>query len=223
MIQLQDVYKEYRMGHDVIHALNKVNLNIEQGEFISIIGPSGSGKSTLMHIIGGLDRPTRGEVIINGKDISKLTDSELSRYRNTEVGFVFQSFNLQPSMTILENVALPLVFARISRKERLKKAREALELVGLQDRIKHRPGELSGGQRQRASIARALVTNPKLILADEPTGNLDSNTSEKIIELLTAINSSQRATLIVVTHNNEIAQQAPRIITIRDGKIEETN
>lgn len=223
MIQLQDVYKEYRMGHDVIHALNNVNLNIEQGEFISIIGPSGSGKSTLMHIIGGLDRPTRGEVIINGKDISKLTDSELSRYRNTEVGFVFQSFNLQPSMTILENVALPLVFARISRKERLKKAREALELVGLQDRIKHRPGELSGGQRQRASIARALVTNPKLILADEPTGNLDSNTSEKIIELLTAINSSQRATLIVVTHNNEIAQQAPRIITIRDGKIEETN
>lgn len=211
------------MGHDTIYALNNINLNIAQGEFISIIGPSGSGKSTLMHIIGGLDRPTQGQVTVDDQDISSLSDARLSKYRNTQVGFVFQSFNLQPSMTVLENVALPLVFARLSRKERIKKAREVLELVELSDRIRHKPGELSGGQRQRVSIARALITNPKLILADEPTGNLDSSTSAKIIELLKTINYTQQATLIVVTHNNEIARQAPRIISIRDGKIEEAN
>jgi putative ABC transport system ATP-binding protein len=223
MIQLRNVHKEYHMGHDTIYALNNVSLCITQGEFISIIGPSGSGKSTLMHIIGGLDRPTQGQVVVDDHDISSLSDVQLSKYRNTQVGFVFQSFNLQPSMTVLENVALPLIFARLSHKERIKRAREVLELVELSDRIRHKPGELSGGQRQRVSIARALVTNPKLILADEPTGNLDSNTSTKIIELLKTINSVQQATLIVVTHNNEIAKQAPRIISIRDGKIEETN
>lgn len=223
MIQLRNVHKEYHMGHDTIYALNNINLNIAQGEFISIIGPSGSGKSTLMHIIGGLDRPTQGQVTVDDQDISSLSDARLSKYRNTQVGFVFQSFNLQPSMTVLENVALPLVFARLSRKERIKKAREVLELVELSDRIRHKPGELSGGQRQRVSIARALITNPKLILADEPTGNLDSSTSAKIIELLKTINYTQQATLIVVTHNNEIARQAPRIISIRDGKIEEAN
>jgi putative ABC transport system ATP-binding protein len=222
MIQLHNVHKEYRMGHDIIYALNDVTLTIEETEFISIIGPSGSGKSTLMHIIGGLDRPTRGQVIIGGQEISSISDVQLSKYRNTQVGFVFQSFNLQPSMTVLENVALPLVFARLSRKERIRRAKEVLELVGLSDRIRHKPGELSGGQRQRVSIARALVTNPKLILADEPTGNLDSNTSEKIVDLLRTINEKQKATLVIVTHNADIARQAPRIIKIRDGRIEET-
>jgi putative ABC transport system ATP-binding protein len=211
------VCKEYKMGEDIVHALRRVNLIVNDGEFMAVVGSSGSGKSTLMHIIGGLDRPTDGRVIVDGDDLGAASEIKLSKYRSEKVGFVFQSFNLQPSLTVLENVALPLVFTRERRSERKSRAEEVLELVGLGDRLKHRPSELSGGQRQRVSIARALINNPKIILADEPTGNLDSKTSEKIVDLLKEINSIRKATVIIVTHDDKIASQAKRIIHISDG------
>jgi len=184
LIELKKVTKTYRLGGEVLNALDSVNLSVQAGEFIAITGPSGSGKSTLANIIGGLDRPTEGSVVIDGNDLSRVTDRRLSDYRNQHIGFVFQSFNLQASQTALENVMLPLLFARMKPKERLARAAECLEAVGLGDRMKHRPSQLSGGQRQRVAIARALATKPSIIIADEPTGNLDSARGEEIMHVL---------------------------------------
>ena len=219
MIELRDVWRLYRMGEETINALAGINLEISQGEFVSIVGPSGSGKSTLLHIIGGLDSPTKGSIVVDGQDLSKASDRELSTYRNKKVGFVFQTFNLQPTYNALENVALPLVFAKVPLGKRNQIAREALDTVGLGDRVRHKPGELSGGERQRVGIARALVNNPKILLADEPTGNLDSKARERIIELLTKLNKERGLTLMLVTHDLESAKNADRMLQMHDGKL----
>ncbi len=219
MIKLQDVWRLYHMGEETINALAGISLEISQGEFISIVGPSGSGKSTLLHIIGGLDSPTKGNIIVDGQDLSKASDKELSSYRNKKVGFVFQTFNLQPTYNALENVALPLVFARVPLGKRNQIAKEALETVGLGDRVRHKPNELSGGERQRVGIARALVNNPKILLADEPTGNLDSKARERIIELLTELNKERGLTLLLVTHDLESAKNADRMLQMHDGQL----
>ena len=218
MIELRDVWRLYHMGDETINALAGINLEISQGGFVSIVGPSGSGKSTLLHIIGGLDSPTRGSIFVDGQDLSKASDKELSSYRNKKVGFVFQTFNLQPTYNALENVALPLVFAKVPLGKRNQMAREALDTVGLGDRVRHKPGELSGGERQRVGIARALVNNPKILLADEPTGNLDSKASERIMELLSRLNKERGLTLILVTHDLESAKNANRMLQMHDGK-----
>lgn len=218
MIEVKGVSKTYRMGKEEVVALNDVSLKIEKGEFVAIIGPSGSGKSTLMHIVGGLDGPTVGNVMIEGNDISRLKDSQLSKYRNEKIGFVFQAFNLENSQTALENVMMPLIFAGISKKERKERAEKALEMVGLSNLSKHKPNEMSGGQRQRVSVARALVNNPEIIFADEPTGNLDSKSGEAIMELFKDINK-KGFTVIMVTHNPAEANKAKRVIKIMDGKI----
>jgi putative ABC transport system ATP-binding protein len=222
MIKLRDVWRLYRMGEETINALAGINLEISQGEFVSIVGPSGSGKSTLLNIIGGLDSPTKGSILVDGEDLSKASDSELSSYRNKKVGFVFQTFNLQPTYNALENVALPLVFARVPLGKRNQIAKEALETVGLGDRVRHKPSELSGGERQRVGIARALVNNPKILLADEPTGNLDSKARERIMELLTELNKERGLTLLLVTHDLESAKSADRMLHMRDGEITES-
>jgi putative ABC transport system ATP-binding protein len=222
MIKLQDVWRLYHMGEETINALAGITLEINQGEFVSIVGPSGSGKSTLLHIIGGLDSPTKGNIIVDGQDLSKASDSELSSYRNKKVGFVFQTFNLQPTYNALENVALPLVFARVPLGKRNQIAREALDTVGLGDRVRHKPGELSGGERQRVGIARALVNNPRILLADEPTGNLDSKARERIMELLTRLNKERGLTLVLVTHDLESARNANRMFQMHDGKLTES-
>lgn len=221
VITLEDIHKHYKMGENTVKALNGVSLTIEAGEFVSIVGPSGSGKSTLMNIIGCLDRPTGGQVLLDGRDISFMKDEKLSRIRNRNIGFVFQQFNLLPRLSILENVAMPLLYAGVKGKERIRRAAEELDKVGLGDRLKHRPTELSGGQKQRAAIARALVTNPKLILADEPTGALDTATGEMIMDLFRTINGEGR-TVLVVTHDPEVSAQCPRVIRLRDGLKEET-
>ena len=210
------------MGEETINALAGVTLEISPGEFVSIVGPSGSGKSTLLHIIGGLDSPTKGNIIVDGQDLSQASDSELSSYRNKKVGFVFQTFNLQPTYTALENVALPLVFARVPLGKRNQIAREALDTVGLGDRVRHKPSELSGGERQRVGIARALVNNPRILLADEPTGNLDSKARERIMELLTRLNKERGLTLVLVTHDLESARNANRMLQMHDGKLTES-
>lgn len=210
------------MGEETINALAGINLEIGQGEFVSIVGPSGSGKSTLLNIIGGLDSPTKGNIIVDGQDLSKASDSELSSYRNKKIGFVFQTFNLQPTYNALENVALPLVFARVPFGKRSQIAKEALETVGLGDRVRHKPSELSGGERQRVGIARALVNNPKILLADEPTGNLDSKARERIMELLAELNKERGLTLLLVTHDLESAKSADRMLHMRDGQITES-
>ncbi|HEY4160499.1 MAG TPA: ABC transporter ATP-binding protein [Candidatus Saccharimonadales bacterium] len=218
VIELQGVTKTYRLGDEVLNALDNVDFSVRPGEFVAITGPSGSGKSTLANIIGGLDRPTGGTVIVDGSDLSHVRDRQLSDYRNRHIGFVFQSFNLQGAQTALENVMLPLVFARMKPKERKARAKECLEQVGLGDRLKHRPSQLSGGQRQRVAIARALAVSPSIILADEPTGNLDSARGEEIMRLLKDLNK-QGITLLVITHDMGIARQAGRIVQIRDGKV----
>ncbi len=218
LIELRNITKTYHLGDETLNALDGVNMNVQPGEFVAIVGPSGSGKSTLANIIGGLDRPTSGDVHIDGQDLSHVRDRRLSDYRNKHIGFVFQSFNLQPTNTALENVMLPMVFARISSKERKQRAAEALEKVGLGDRMKHRPTQLSGGQRQRVAIARALVMKPSIIIADEPTGNLDSARGEEIIKLLKEL-VRQGITLIMITHDMNIARQASRIVSIHDGKL----
>ena len=210
------------MGEETINALAGVTLEISPGEFVSIVGPSGSGKSTLLHIIGGLDSPTKGNIIVDGQDLSQASDSQLSSYRNKKVGFVFQTFNLQPTYTALENVALPLVFARVPSGKRNQIAREALDTVGLGDRVRHKPSELSGGERQRVGVARALVNNPKILLADEPTGNLDSKARERIMELLTRLNKERGLTLVLVTHDLESARNANRMLQMHDGKLTES-
>lgn len=218
MIEVKGVSKAYRMGKEQVVALRDVSLKIDKGEFVAIIGPSGSGKSTLMHIVGGLDSPSVGSVFIEGNDISKLKDKMLSKYRNDKIGFVFQAFNLENSQTALENVMMPLIFAGVSKKERKKRASEALEQVGLAKFAKHKPNEMSGGQRQRVSVARALVNNPEIIFADEPTGNLDSKSGEAIMELFKEINK-KGYTVIMVTHNPMEANKAKRVIKIMDGQI----
>jgi putative ABC transport system ATP-binding protein len=218
VIELKNLTKTYHLGDEELHALDNIDCTIQAGEFVAITGPSGSGKSTLANIIGGLDRPTSGTVIVDGQDLSHVRDRALSDYRNRHIGFVFQSFNLQGTQTALENVMLPLVFARIKSKDRKTRAKECLEAVGLADRLNHRPGQLSGGQRQRVAIARALAVKPSIILADEPTGNLDSARGEEIMKLLKDLNK-QGITLIVITHDMSIAKQADRIIQIKDGKM----
>ena len=220
IISLTNVTKTYRLGDEVLNALDNINFSVNSGEFVAITGPSGSGKSTLANIIGGLDRPTSGSVIVDDNDLSHVRDRKLSDYRNHHIGFVFQSFNLQGSQTALENVMLPLVFARIKPKERKARAVECLKAVGLGDRLKHRPAQLSGGQRQRVAIARALAARPNIIIADEPTGNLDSSRGEEIMKLLKDLNK-QGITLIVITHDMNIARQAGRVVQIKDGHIAE--
>ncbi|MEC7159061.1 MAG: ABC transporter ATP-binding protein [Bacteroidota bacterium] len=219
LIVLENIRKSYRLGGVDIHALDGVDLSIHQNEFVALMGPSGSGKSTLMNVLGCLDSPTSGKYALNGKDVGSMRDRQLSEIRNTEIGFVFQSFNLLPRMSSLDNVALPLVYAGISSKQRRARAQEMLELVGLGDRLKNKPNQLSGGQRQRVAIARALANKPSLVLADEPTGNLDSTTAQEIMEMLTKVNA-QGNTIVVVTHEREIAEYAQRIIHLKDGRIE---
>lgn len=218
IIELKNVTRTYKLGDETLNALDGVNLNVQSGEFIAIVGPSGSGKSTLANIIGGLDKPTAGNVVVNEQDLSHIRDRALSDYRNHNIGFVFQSFNLQGSATALENVMLPMVFAKIKNKERKTRAIDALKAVGLGDRLKHKPSQLSGGQRQRVAIARAIVMKPSIIIADEPTGNLDSARGKEIMKLLRDL-SHQGMTLIVITHDMSIARQASRIIEIHDGKL----
>ena len=220
MIEIKNVSKIYNMGKEKVIALDNVNLTIKEGEFAAIVGPSGSGKSTLMHLVGGLDTPTSGSIFIDGEDISKLRDRDMSKYRNKSVGFVFQSFNLENTQTALENVMMPLIFSGIDKRKRKVKAEKALEMVGLKDKIKNKPTELSGGQRQRVSIARALVNEPRIIFADEPTGNLDSKNGQLIMNLLSDLNE-RGYTVIMVTHNMEEAKRARRIINIKDGKVQE--
>jgi putative ABC transport system ATP-binding protein len=219
MIKIRDVWRLYRMGSETINALAGVNLDVGRGDFVSIVGPSGSGKSTLLNIVGGLDLPTSGQIEVDGQNLTKANDSDLSDYRNRKLGFVFQTFNLQPTYTTLENVALPLVFAKVPPGRRNRLAREVLEAVGLAQRARHTPGQLSGGERQRVAIARALVNDPSIILADEPTGNLDSKTSELIVELLTRLSRERKITLLLVTHNLRIAEHADRTVHMADGQI----
>lgn len=219
MIEVNNVSKTYKMGKEVVTALNNVTVKINHGEFVAIVGPSGSGKSTLMHLVGGLDTPTSGSIFVDGQDISKFKDKDMAKYRNQTIGFVFQAFNLENTQTALENVMMPLIFAGISSKERKEKARKSLEMVGLGDKVKHKPNEMSGGQRQRVSIARALVNKPQIIFADEPTGNLDSKNGELIMKLLNDLNE-KGYTIIMVTHNEDEAKKAKRIITIKDGEIQ---
>ncbi|MGY3212231.1 ABC transporter ATP-binding protein [Mucilaginibacter sp. HD30] len=219
LITIKDIGRKYVIGSEVIHAIKSVSLTINKGEFVALMGPSGSGKSTLMNILGCLDTPTKGEYILNGINASHMTDNELAEVRNTEIGFVFQTFNLLPRNSALDNVALPLVYAGINKEGRIERARQALINVGLGNRIDHRPNELSGGQRQRVAVARALINNPSIILADEPTGNLDTKTSIEIMGLIEDIHAKGN-TIILVTHEEDIAQHAHRIVRMRDGLVE---
>ncbi|WKV10869.1 ABC transporter ATP-binding protein [Marivirga harenae] len=222
VIQTEDIAKIYRMGTETVEALKSVSINIDKGEYVAFMGPSGSGKSTLMNIIGCLDTPTRGRYQLAGQDVSETSENDLAEIRNKEIGFVFQTFNLLPRQSSLENVALPLVYAGFSKSEREERALEVLTSVGLGERAYHKPNELSGGQRQRVAIARALVNNPSIILADEPTGNLDSKTSYEIMELFQYLHD-QGNTIVMVTHEDDIAQYAHRIIRMRDGLVESDN
>ncbi|WP_423189963.1 ABC transporter ATP-binding protein [Alkalibacterium sp. f15] len=218
MIEITDIDKIYRLGGETIRALDKVTLSIQKGEFTSIMGPSGSGKSTLMNIIGLLDRFDSGRYLLNGTDVTGLSDSQLAGIRNKEIGFVFQSFNLMARMNVLENVMLPLVYAKVPTKERIERATEALEKVGLGDRLYHLTNEISGGQKQRVAIARAMVNKPSVLLADEPTGNLDSKTTQDIMHVFQDLNK-EGTTIVMVTHEPEMAQYSKRIIHFRDGAI----
>jgi len=219
LIIIKDIGRKYVIGSEIIHAIKSVSLTINKGEFVALMGPSGSGKSTLMNILGCLDTPTKGEYILNGINVSHMTDNDLAEVRNTEIGFVFQTFNLLPRNSALDNVALPLVYAGISKEKRNERAKKALENVGLGNRTDHRPNELSGGQRQRVAVARALINNPSIILADEPTGNLDTKTSIEIMGLMEDIHAKGN-TIILVTHEEDIAMHAHRIVRMRDGLVE---
>jgi putative ABC transport system ATP-binding protein len=219
LIETRDLWKTYVMGSEEIHALRGVSIEIERGEYVAIMGPSGSGKSTLMNLIGCLDTPSRGSYLLNGKQVSQMNDNELARIRNEEIGFVFQTFNLLPRASALHNVELPLVYAGVPAKDRQARARAALDKVELSERMTHRPNELSGGQRQRVAIARALVNNPSILLADEPTGNLDSKTGNEIMGLFARLHAAGN-TIILVTHEADIAAYARRAIHLRDGQVE---
>jgi putative ABC transport system ATP-binding protein len=219
IIKLEEIKKDYYMGSQAITVLKGITLDIFKNEYVALMGPSGSGKSTLMNILGCLDSPTGGKYILNGKDVSKMLDDELAEVRNSEIGFVFQQFNLLPRLTAAENVALPLIYAGVSKKERIERALEALDKVGLADRSHHKSNELSGGQIQRVAIARALVNNPAILLADEPTGNLDSKTSVEVMEIFGKIRAAGN-TVVLVTHEEDIAAYAHRVVRLRDGLVE---
>ncbi|MDU8885501.1 ABC transporter ATP-binding protein [Yeosuana sp. MJ-SS3] len=219
LIKIRGIIRDFKLGQETVHVLKGIDLDIERGEYVAIMGPSGSGKSTLMNILGCLDTPTAGSYILNGKDVSKMSDDELADIRNTEIGFVFQTFNLLPRTTALDNVALPMIYAGVSKSDRIKRAQEVLANVGLSDRMDHKPNQLSGGQRQRVAVGRALINKPSIILADEPTGNLDSKTSLEIMELFDDIHKSGN-TVIMVTHEEDIAARAHRIIRLIDGMID---
>lgn len=219
IISIKNISKEYIMGREKIFALKDVSININKNEYVALMGPSGSGKSTLMNILGCLDSPTGGQYVLNGTNVSRMTDDELAHVRNKEIGFVFQTFNLLPRLSALENVALPMVYAGLNKQNRTTRAEQVMDMVGLKDRMHHKPNELSGGQRQRVAIARALVNNPSIILADEPTGNLDTKTSYEIMNIFEEINSKGN-TVILVTHEEDIAKHAKRIVRLRDGLVE---
>jgi putative ABC transport system ATP-binding protein len=217
MVELKDVWKIYRLGSIEYPALRGVSLSINRGSFVSIVGPSGSGKTTMLHLIGALDKPSRGEIYVNGIPISRLSENKLAEFRNKTIGFVFQQYNLIPYLSAIENVEMPMMVSGVSLAERRKRAKWLLEQLGLGDKIWKRPSELSGGEQQRVAIARALANNPKLILADEPTGNLDSRNARIVVDLLKRINSEMGVTIVVVTHNMEVAAETERIIYLRDG------
>ena len=219
LIKITNIKRDFVLGNEIIHVLKGIDLNINKGEYVALMGPSGSGKSTLMNILGCLDTPTSGQYILNGKDVSQMSDDNLAEIRNKEIGFVFQTFNLLPRTTALNNVALPMIYAGYSKLERSARAEEVLNQVGLKDRMDHEPNQLSGGQRQRVAVARALVNRPSIILADEPTGNLDSKTSVEIMNLFNEIHANGN-TVILVTHEEDIAAYAHRIIRLRDGIVE---
>lgn len=220
ILEARDLEKTYRMGKVLVSALSGVTLEVEQGEFVAIFGPSGSGKSTLLHVLGGLDRPDKGGVYIDGTNLSTLNDAKLAEVRLHKIGFVFQFFNLLPRLTALRNVELPLTLADVSEKESIQKATEMLELVGLKERTNHRPTELSGGEQQRVAIARALINDPKIVLADEPTGNLDTTTGWEIVRLLKRLNEEKGQTFVIVTHDQSVAETANRMIYLKDGVIQ---
>jgi len=220
VIELENVSKIYQMGHAKVVALKNVNLRINKGEYIAVLGPSGSGKSTLLHMMGILDVPTSGKIYIEGREVSQLSEDERARIRGKKIGFVFQLFNLIPSLTALENAALPMMVYGVEKEERERRARELLEKLGLGERLNHKPSELSGGQRQRVAIARALANNPEVILADEPTGNLESKSGHEVVEIFTKLNKEGK-TVVVVTHDEDIAKHARRIIRIKDGEVKE--
>lgn len=220
MIEIKGITKTYYTGGESLTALNKIDLRIEKGEFTAIMGPSGSGKSTMMNILGLLDRFDAGTYFLNGQDVSNLTDNESALVRNKEIGFIFQSFNLMPRMTILENVELPMVYANVPKKERRERALKALDRVGLSNRVKHRPNEISGGQKQRVAIARAIVNQPSVLMADEPTGNLDSKTTLEIMRIFQEINA-EGTTVVMVTHEPEVAEYTKRIVLFKDGEIQD--
>ena len=220
VIELKDIVKSYQMGDTIVYALDHVTVNFEKGKFTSIVGPSGSGKSTMMNILGCLDRPTSGEYYLEGKNIANYTDDELARTRNQRIGFVFQSFNLLSRLTAVENVALPLIYAGVNLEERTKRAEKTLTDVGLGSRMYHKPNEMSGGQRQRVAIARALINNPAIIMADEPTGNLDTKSTLEIIDIFEKLNQEGK-TVIMVTHEPELAAMTQRILVMRDGRLTE--
>ena len=218
ILEMHDICKDYPMGKSVNHILKHIDLVVEEGEYLAIMGPSGSGKSTMMNILGCLDRPTSGEYFLDGKEIAGYDDDELAHTRNAKIGFVFQNFNLLAKLTAQENVALPLVYAGVDEEERMERAKKALEAVGLGDRLEHKPMEMSGGQRQRVAIARALINNPAIIMADEPTGNLDTKSSYEIMDIFKKMNESGK-TVVMVTHEPDIAEQTKRILVMRDGQL----
>ncbi|MCI2099232.1 MAG: ABC transporter ATP-binding protein [Succiniclasticum sp.] len=218
VIVLKDIVKIFHMGDQELHALDDVNFSVDEGDFVAIMGPSGSGKSTMMNILGCLDRPTSGQYYLDGREVASLSDDELARTRNKKIGFVFQNFNLLSKLTAQENVALPLVYAGVGEDERMARARKALEDVGLGDRLDHKPMEMSGGQRQRVAIARALINDPAIVMADEPTGNLDTKSSYEIMDIFKALNAAGR-TLVMVTHEPDIGRQTKRILVMRDGRL----
>lgn len=219
VITIRNITRDFQLGHETVHVLKGIDLDIVRGDYVAIMGPSGSGKSTLMNLLGCLDTPTGGSYVLNGKDVSQMSDDDLAEIRNKEIGFVFQTFNLLPRTTALENVALPMIYAGASKKDRTERAKKVLTDVGLADRMDHQPNQLSGGQRQRVAVGRALVNHPSIILADEPTGNLDSKTSLEILQLFDDIHKAGN-TVIVVTHEEDVAERAQRIIRLRDGIIE---
>ena len=219
MLKVENIHKYYPMGRGRLHVLKGISFEVEEGEFLAIRGPSGAGKSTLLHVIGGLERPDEGRIIFEGEDIYSLDDAGLSRLRNERIGFVFQFYHLIPELNLLENVCLPLLIKRWDRKGASRKAREVLDFLKLEDRLSHYPNQLSGGEQQRAAIARAMITEPKILLCDEPTGNLDSQMGEEVLKLLKKINEEKRTTILVVTHDEEVASWAQRVLYIRNGEL----